>query len=146
MGYTTQLTAGVAAWLAGRGVGKWLPDGGAYADTDTALVMKALPQAPDRAIAVTAYSTVDDPRLPLGVVAVQLRSRGTSDPRDVDDIADAAFHELHAATHLDLDGLRVVQALRQSVAQLGQDDTGRWQRSDNYYLTTQHPTVNRPEE
>lgn len=143
MSFTTDLAAGIAVHLDAAGVGVWRPNGG-YADTDTAIVMKAMPQQPHRCIALTAYANLDDPLLPLGQVAVQFRCRGT-DPRHPDDDADAIFDLLHATNHLLLGGLRVVQMFRQSSAQLGQDSTGRWERADNYYATVQQPTSHRPQ-
>src|SRR5690606_20258488 len=96
--------------------------------------LKALPDAPDEAVAVSVYDVEDDLRLPHVLVYVQLRFRGTKTSRtSVDDFADAAFSALHGARFTA--GERSVQQCRRiSVAPLGADGNARQERADNYEL------------
>src|SRR5690606_22439626 len=122
------------------GVGVWRTSG-IYTAGETGIVIRAVPQTPDRVITLAAY--------PLGTgipgvadhqTAVQIRIRGTTDPRVCDDLADAVYEALDGLGNVTLDGVDVVQAWRQSYTSLGQDSNGRWERSENYYLDTMRPT------
>ena len=91
----------------------------------------------------------DDAGLADVTALVQIRTRGTTDPRDVDDLADAVFDELHGAYGLMLGTApRLVHTSlirRRSSALLGPDQLGRHERTDNYYVTASRPNVYRPD-
>lgn len=142
---TSSLLTGVAEHLAHAGAGTWRTTGAAYTAGETAIVQGKTPATPDRVIALAAYPVEDEPELPISVLGVQVRVRGTPDARTADDIADRVFDELHGLTNTVLGGVPVVQILRRSSTPLGQDQSGRWERSDNYYFTVQRPGRNRPE-
>lgn len=140
-GWTTQLITGLAEHLAAAGVGVWRPNGPIYTAAEVGILDRAVPQSPDRLITLAAY--------PLGSTmqgmadhdtAVQIRLRGTTDPRVCDDLADAVYELLNSASNLTFGGVRVVQMWRQSYTSLGQDGSQRWERSENYYLQTMRPT------
>jgi hypothetical protein len=137
---------GVARLLDGASVGTYRSDGTTYSTSETAITFKDLPPAPDRVIALTAFGASDQPQITLGSRQVQLRARGTSDPRDVDAILDAAFVALHGAENLTFGSVHVVQILRLNTIPLGMDEQDRrWQRADNYMLDVDLPTsTNRP--
>jgi hypothetical protein len=142
-GWTSKLLTGCAEHLAAAGIGTWRTSG-IYAPEETGIVIRAVPQSPDRVITLAAY--------PLGTAlqgmadhqaAIQIRVRGVpDDPRDCDDLADAIHDALDSATGLRWGGIPVVQIWRQSYTSLGQDTNRRWERSENYYLDTMRPTAN----
>lgn len=94
-------------------------------------------------IMVTAYPVADDQSISESIVGVNFRITGPSDMAFInaacDDLFDL-FHGLHSAT---LGSVKVVQAERRSGAPLGQDDSGRVSRSENYYFTVHRPSKNR---
>lgn len=139
MTVTGDVITGVAQLLDAAGIATWRPTG-AYLAGETAITVGLLPPRPARALALTVYGSSDDPHLADSLVQLQVRTRGSSDPRDVDVLADLVFDELHGRTGFDLDGVPVIEAHRESWASLGIDENGRWERSDNYYLQTHNPT------
>ena len=142
MSFTGDLLDGLAQLLADGGAGTYRATG-AYAAGETAIVFGGMPQTPDRAIVLATYAVADDVSLSDSVVGLQVRSRGTSDPHDVEAIAGMVFDLLHGRTAFQAGTVRIVQALRQSGTPLGQDDNRRWEHSDNYYLTVHRPSANR---
>ena len=146
-GWTTTLLTGFAEYLAAAGVGTWHADpADPYTAGETAIVLGAMPPEPERCIVLASYPVSEDIAQADVTVGVQVRTRGGSDPRDVGDLDDAVFDVLHGATALELGGVLVVQAYRRSSASLGQarDQTGRWERSSNYYFDAMRPTAARP--
>ena len=65
------------------------------------------------------------------VARVQVRVRA---PYDADPLADAALAALHGAHHETWGGLRVARCAHLSALQLGADQSGLDERSDNYEL------------
>jgi hypothetical protein len=149
-GWTTRLLNGLAQHLHDAGVGVWHdPDAAApepYADGDIAITIGASPSSPDRCVVLASYPVSEDATQADVTVGVQVRTRAGADPQDVQDLDDAVFEVLHGATSLDLGGVSVVQILRRSSSSLGQarDQTGRWERSSNYYIDAMRPTATRP--
>jgi hypothetical protein len=143
-GYQTNLMTGIAQLLAAANVATWNTSG-AYAANETGIFIKAVPQTPDAAISLTTYPVADNASLSDTVTGLQVRTRAAGqDPRAVDDLADAIFDQLHGLHDVTLaSGLRVVQCLHQGGGSLGQDDLKRWGRSDNFYVTTWRPSLNR---
>lgn len=143
MSPTTDLLDGLAADLDDAGIATYDP-GGPYTDGDPPVVtIGGTPPHPDRAAALMAYPVDDDYKLSDSVVAVQVRTRGTIDPRTVERLADDVFDRWHGVMATDYGGVYVVAMWRQSGAQLGRDDSGRWERSDNYYLTIHRSSTHR---
>ncbi len=144
MGWTTSLLEGVAELLATEGVGVWRPDGPPYTTVETGIVIAAMPPDPDRIIVLNAYPIAEHVDQADVTIGVQVRTRGTTDPRVVQNLDDAVFEALHGLSQIDLGGVSVVQMYRQSSAALGRDGADRWERSSNYYVDAMHPTVHRP--
>jgi len=140
--FTGDLLNGLAQVLADGGAGTYRA-AGAYAAGETAIVFGAMPQTPDRAIVLTTYTVTDDASLSDSVIGLQVRCRGGADPHDVEDVAGTVFGLLHGRTALQAGTVHVVQALHQSGAPLGRDDSNRWERSENYYLTVHRPSTYR---
>jgi hypothetical protein len=146
MGWTSDLLDALAQLLADNHLGTYRPDGAAYTTGETAITVKKLPQTPHRCVVLATYPVSDDPDLADVTVAVQFRTRGAGpDPRDVDDLADSIFDLLHGQRNLRLGPIATTLCWRQSWTTLGQDPTGLWSRSDNYYITAARPTATRPD-
>lgn len=145
MSFTTNLLTGMAEHLAAAGAGTWRPDGTAYQPGETAIVLRDIPQQPDRLITLAPY--VLDGTAFRGLAdhqtAVQVRIRGTQDPRICNEIGDAVFDALDSLADVVWHGIAVVQVWRQSYTSLGQDTNLRWEASHNYYLDVMRPTTYR---
>lgn len=142
-GWTSRLLTGLATHLAAAGIGLWRPTG-AYQPGETAIIIRAIPATPDRIITLAAYPAGAAPGNASITTGIQIRLRGSKDPRDVDDLADAIFDLLDSSGPHDWNGVGVSQVYRQSYATLGADSTGRWERSENYYTDAERPTAHRP--
>jgi hypothetical protein len=144
MGFTSDLTAGVAQLLAAANVASWSPSA-AYASGVTGIVVGKMPPSPDAAVALMTYAVSDDPTLSDSVTGLQVMTRtGGADPTTTNDLSDAIFDQLHGLSGVTLStGVRVVMCERRSGVSLGQDDLKRWVRSDNYYATCWRPSPHR---
>jgi hypothetical protein len=142
MGFTGDLMGGLAALLAARGVGTYNPSG-AYTAAQTGIVHDVVPSSPDRVIVLTPYSPTDDPTLSDSVVRVQVRVRGTRDPRTAYDLDDAAFQVLHNLPRQTIGGAVVTGGWRRSGAYIGPDSNGRHERTSNYEFQVHRPTEHR---
>jgi hypothetical protein len=147
MGWTTDLLTGLAEHLAAAGVGTWRASG-AYTAAETGIVIRGIPQTPDRLITLAPYPLDGGGHRGMADhdTALQIRLRGTEDPRVCDDLADAVFTALDSigsAGPVDLGGVKVVDMWRQSYTSLGVDGNGRWERSENYYALAMRPTANK---
>lgn len=144
MGFSDQLLAGVAQFLEDAGVGTWQPTGAYAAGALNPIFMSQTPGTPDRVMTLTPYTVSDDPSLSDSVQGLQVRLRGTKDPRVVQDMDDAIFDRLHGATGVTLPGgVRLVMALRRSGTPLGADGSGRLERTSNYHLSVHRPSTHR---
>lgn len=111
-----------------------------YADSDTAVVFKAVPAKPDRLVTITVVPLTDDLAAPQGQLMVQLRYRGIAgNPLDVDTLADAIKTLFHGLTKTVMGAHTVVQCDRRQSVPLGQDDLKRWSRADQFYLDVEYP-------
>ncbi|MDQ0894426.1 phage tail terminator protein [Agromyces ramosus] len=148
MSNTTTLLTGLAAMIAGAGLGiAWNP-AGTYPVGQTGIFMKIMPQSPDRVVTLNCVWAGDDITMPSSQPMVQIRGRGIPNrPLDVDDLLDPISDLLHGATSLVFGGVTVVQMNRRVVAPMGMDDASkRWERADQYYLDVDvPPTINRPQ-
>jgi len=149
-GWTVNLLTGMAEYLQTGGAGTWNP-AGTYTAGQTGILLRAIPPDPDRIITLAPYPVTTEPGLADEITGVQLRVRGTEDPRVCDDIGDACYELLHGLSRVSLGGpivwggVQVVQVYRQSQAPLGQDGNGRWEASHNYYVEAMRPNINNPD-
>lgn len=141
-GWTSRLLVGLAELLDTNSVGTWNPTG-VYAAGETGILIRAILPEPDRIITLAPYIVASPPGLADYTLGLQVRIRGTTDPRICDDIGDLVFDLLDSASNLTLGGIPVVQVYRQSFASLGQDSNSRWEASHNYYFEAMRPTSNR---
>jgi hypothetical protein len=155
VGWTTDLLTGLAEHLAARGAGTWRPDGSAYASTETAIVIGAMPPDPDRVICLRSYTVDwdgfgdedDDGRIDV-TTGLQVRTRGGRDPREALDLADAVRDALDGLAAVRLGAVWVSQIVRRSGEELTamtsvDRQADRAERVDNYYVQASRPTPNR---
>lgn len=140
MSWTVDLVTGIAERLDAAGVAKWDP-AGIYQAADTAIVLKVMPSAPDRVLSLTVFPVTADAGQSHVIVGVQVRARAGKDPRDVDDLTDLVYEQLHGAENVDLHGVLAAKVWLNSGGSLGQDGNGRWETSSNYYLLAARPTL-----
>ncbi|CAM5608716.1 hypothetical protein GCM10010329_17350 [Streptomyces spiroverticillatus] len=132
MSYTVDLLDGLARLLHSAGVGIYRPDG-TYAAGETAITIAALPPFPDRVICLAAYPVTDSPVLTDTTTGIQVRTRASSDPRDVDALDDEVLDVLHASGPHVFGAVPVPLIFRVSAAPIGADTSGRWERTANFH-------------
>ncbi|MEU6342222.1 minor capsid protein [Streptomyces sp. NPDC046977] len=135
MGYTSDLTAGLAQLLDDENIGAYRPNGPPFTSADTAIVLGNMPSSPDRVICLNPYP-VEDTGLSNAITAVQFRFRAGADPAAVLDMADAVFDALDNREHFTLGTVPVDLAWRFSQLPWGADTLGREELTANYYLRT----------
>lgn len=138
----TALLRGVAAALATAGIGTWsltVP----YLTTQVGIYDGPPGAGTVEAVGLTLY-TVADPVSSHSVIGLQVLLRSAT-KAGVRDRAEQVFNRCHAAWGWQLPaGPRIDQMMRTSSADLGIDEAGAFRRTDNYYMTLNHPTGNRP--
>lgn len=144
------LITGLAEHLADHGLGVWRPDGTAYQPDEVAISDRGIIPQPDRLIVLTDYIVPGQPDgLADMLIGVQIRLRGTTDPRVVRDLG-SEIYDLLDSSGRQVWGqpgreVHVTDVWRQSYTQLGADQRGRWEASHNYYVTAMRPTAYRNE-
>ena len=143
---TRDLLTGLAETIAGSGIATYRPSG-TYLPTETAIVVGASPQSPDRVIMMMCVPMTDATMIPMGKWMVQFYFRGLpNNPLDVEDLGDAVFDLMHGATSMVMGSVNIIQCLRQGCVGNGQDASKRWTRIDRYMIDLDTaPTVNRPD-
>src|SRR5690625_4189469 len=132
---------GLAGFLDVHGVAKYR-ETTAYLPGEIPVTLRSLPTEPDKAVAVTAYSTDDELTLPVRTVYVQFRFRAGGSRTDVDDFAEEVFDILQGKHQLSLpNGVLVSRARRVNAAPRGVDDNGRAERAGTYELLLQRPWI-----
>lgn len=132
---------GLAELLASASVGVWRPDT-PYAADETAIMLRSIPNDPDRLIVITCWLLSSDPGTGDAIICAQVRTRGGTDPttdQDVDDQVFAALSGLHDVT---VGGVPVVIMWHQSSLPLGPDANQRWENSNNFYARVAWPSPN----
>ncbi|MCI1914647.1 MAG: minor capsid protein [Bifidobacteriaceae bacterium] len=139
---TSDVLEELAKLLSAAGVGIW-KDSTSYDANDTAIFMKTMPESPDRCIVLNLTPVTDNATLPTGTMLLQVACRGSqSKPLDPDDLCDQCFDVLHGLTDHMCGDCTIVQANRISSASMGDDDTKRWVRADQYELDVDYPPTN----
>ncbi|OAR21908.1 hypothetical protein A8W25_28130 [Streptomyces sp. ERV7] len=139
MTYTVDLLDGLARLLAEQGLGTYRPDG-LYAPDETAITIAATPPAPDRLICLAAYPVAESSLLTDTTTGIQVRTRASADPREVDALDDQLFALLHGAGPFRFGAVPVQLLYRVSAAPIGADSSGRWERTANYYARAHRAT------
>jgi hypothetical protein len=139
VGHTSSILTGLAELLDSAGLGVYRPDG-VYADDEVGIFLHRLPEAPDKAYAITPYP-VEDTGLTDVTDGIQIRMRAGPDPREVLDMADAVRDLLHMRENTLAGGVRLALIWRQSQAPMGQDAHGREELTSNYYARSNRPSA-----
>ena len=137
------LMAGLAQFLEDQGVGSFNSTGAAYASNAPSIYFDVVPASPDRVIVLTPYGASDDPSLSETEVAVQVRVRGTKDPRTAYELDDKAFEAFQNVPRTVMGGVTVVGLWRTSSAYMGVDANGRHERTSNYAVRVHRPSPHR---
>jgi hypothetical protein len=136
------LLEGIALYLHERGLVTYDPNG---ADGD--LFMEAMPSTPDACVVLTGYGGPEpDSLLPYDQPRVQVRVRGTTDPRVSRRRAKAIRSHLLGLGPVVLpDGTNVIScnALQAAPESLGVDDSRRHEHVVNFEFETRETTVHR---
>lgn len=139
MGHTSSIVTGLAELLDSAGLGVFRPDG-VYEDDEVGIFLHRMPEAPDKAYAITPYP-VEDTGLTDVTDGLQIRMRAGPDPRELLDMADAVRDLLHMREGLVVGGVRLSLIWRDSQAPMGQDEHGREEISSNYYARSSRPSA-----
>lgn len=144
MGFQNEMLDGFAQLLATASVAVY-DESGQYDPNQTGICFQIMPSAPEGVVMLSTYPVSDDPSLSDSVLGLQVQTRMPGeDPFATNDLADAAFDQLHGLHDTTLpSGIRVVQCLHRGGSLLGMDALRRWIRSDNFYVTLWRPSLNR---
>jgi hypothetical protein len=112
------------------------------------LFLEAMPAAPDVCTVLTLYDAPEpDARLPYEEPRLQVRVRGTQDPRVSRQRCRAVYDLLHGARRITLpDGTYLVLALGRPPASMGMDEQRRHEHVSNFRLEVEAITTHRPAE
>jgi hypothetical protein len=141
--FTSDLLDGIAQRLEDADIGTFNPTGAGYTTGQVGIVFDVVPAAPDKVLVLTVYGATDDPTLSDSELSLQVRVRGTRDPRTAYDLDDAAFDVLQNLPRTALGGTTVEAAWRTSAAYMGVDSNGRHERVSNYRLRIHRPAPHR---
>jgi hypothetical protein len=138
----TDLLDGIAQYLHERGLVTYTPDG-----TGGDVFMEAMPSTPDQCVVLTGYGgAAPDGLLPYDQPRVQVRVRGTTDPRVSRRRAQAIRSQLHGLGHVFLpDGTNVIscESLQAAPESLGVDANRRFEHVVNFEFEIRETTVHR---
>ncbi len=142
MGIESSLISGVGTILQAAGAGTWLTGTAVLTAGQVGIFDGRILAETIEGIGLATYPVADavDSRSVIGL-QVTFRSASKATLRNR---AELVFETLHAAWGITVSGIRVTHILRQSSADLGIDEAGAHLRTDNYYLTVNRPTNNRP--
>lgn len=138
------LLDGLARYLAERGVVTYDPTG-----VSGDCFIELMPSSPDEAVALTVYDDRVEPDslLPYAEPKVQVRVRGTTDPRVSRRRAQTIWSHLHGLGPVILpDGTNLILsvAIQAAPASLGVDDNGRHEHVTNFRMEIRQTSVHRP--
>jgi hypothetical protein len=136
------LLPGLADHLADNSIGVWNPSG-VYGASQVGIVLETMPQAPAQCIGIFQYgageaSAVAD----YDEVRVQIRVRGTQDPRTSRDRAQAIYDLLHGESFLTLDDGTVCESVlgtQGGPVAIGQDGNARHEHVVNLRVQVTNP-------
>ena len=108
--------------------------------------ISTLPDKPDTVVMVSEYGSTGDDKNPFDDISVQVRVRGTRDPRVSYNIAKEIYDELHGLTNTVLisDGTRIVKVVAQNTPiDIGRDDNLRHEWTVNLQIEVRNISTNR---
>ncbi|GGM76902.1 hypothetical protein GCM10012275_54490 [Longimycelium tulufanense] len=129
--------------LAQLGLGEYRVDGSVGGN----IYLAALPQSPDVALAVALYGgSESDSKLGYDEPRVQVRVRGTTDPRIGEQRAQDVYDALHGLAERWLAGGTLLLScigVQAGPIPMGRDGNGRFEYSVNFRAELRRPTINR---
>ena len=144
MGTTNDLCRGLAQLINDLGIGVYRIGTAVYQPGEVGVVIGLPTTTPPALIALLDYDTRDDPTSSDTVQSIQIRFRSAGGTADqANDLADAVFNALQGMWGQTVGGVKVITAERSSSLPLGTDNSGRYERSDNYDLTIHRPSTHR---
>ena len=108
--------------------------------------ISTMPDKPDTVVMVTEYGSTSDDKNPFDDISIQVRVRGTRDPRVSYNIAKEIYDELHGLTNTVLisDGTRIVKVVAQNTPiDIGRDDNLRHEWTVNLQIEVRNISTNR---
>lgn len=138
---TSEITAGFIAMMHAEKIGFW-SETVAYQDTPNrpGIIFGALPYSPVNALGVHPYPVTMDAQPGTDVLAIQVRIRtGSTAPDPAIAIADQLEATFHGREHLMFGGWHIPLMWRNSLAVLGETDSGSFEITDNYYMYVDIP-------
>jgi|SRR5690625_574176 len=133
---TPQILGGFIHLMTEVGIGTWDPDGLYSDETDPpGIVLGELPHELNSVLGINPYPVMMDTEPGVDVLGVQIMIR-TQGPR-VDQamaVADRLEATFHGLENQDFGGYNLPLIWRNSLANLGPNDTGNYQITDNYYM------------
>lgn len=133
------ITTDLAAHLAANGVGTWSANGVYPKGTIMPIYVGVLPDEAETGIGIQTYADDRDRDDATPDIYVQIRIRGTRDPRPSGvgpATADRIFTLLHDSSNLTLNNRTRVLLCRRSLrAPEERDEAARWTRADSYTFT-----------
>lgn len=109
--------------------------------------LEVMPPSPDEVVVLTEYAgRVPDVRLPYDSPGLQVRVRGTRDPRTGREKISAIYDALHGLSGVTLpNGTKLVACLaKASPHPMGRDANGRHEYTLSFDLEIRHSTTHRP--
>lgn len=142
MSVEEQVAVGVAELLDTAGIATWSPTA-PHAGPGPVVTVGDAPAAPDLAVTLTPYVLQDDPHLADALVGLQVRVRGTRNPRTAWEVSDRIRDALNGRAGFTLGTVPVVECHRQASAPIGRDENDRWEQADTYHLQVNAPSAER---
>jgi len=108
--------------------------------------ISTMPDKPDTVVMVSEYGSTGDDKNPFDDISVQVRVRGTRDPRVSYNIAKEIYDELHGLTNAVLisGGSRIVKVVAQNTPiDIGRDDNLRHEWTVNLQMEVRNISTNR---
>ena len=108
--------------------------------------ISTMPDKPDTLVMVSEYGSTSDDKNPFDDISIQVRVRGTRDPRVSYNIAKEIYDELHGLTNTVLisDGTRIVKVVTQNTPiDIGRDDNLRHEWTVNLQIEVRNISTNR---
>ena len=133
----------VAILFAEAGIARWSATGSYPSGVLPPIFIRAVPETPDTLISLATYTVQPATTPDDEILGLQVFVRGGADPRAVDEIQEKVRGLLHNRRG-PLGKALVSLCLLQSGASLGQDGSGRWAWSANYYIRIARPTPHFP--
>lgn len=134
----TGLVVDLAEHIANAGYGQWNPQGIYRTFAPPAIYLGRLPDEAGNSIALAVYSDDRNRDDLTPDIRVQIRVRGTKDPRVTNRIADDIFQLLHRRDKYRLgtdNGTKILSSYRHLRTPEDTDTNGRWHRADSYTFT-----------